>query len=130
MTCDPRGIIGKRERSASRMQGPARGDTMIPIPSHSPAISDLSGSSASGEHGEGAGRQSCHNEFGTGMIPIGLVPIPSKDGSGTDARTGMAQRAKKSEEDFLGMGLDDVDERAVCVCLDAWTLDVYFPSRR
>jgi hypothetical protein len=127
-TCDPRGIVAKHEREKYRPYGSPYNEGVNHMPSHSPALSDMSGSSASADHGEAADRSGrgrpCRPGFG-GMSPYGSVPVTSKD-IGTGARPGAVYRVRKkpsgpgAEGEKLGMGLEDVDERAVrpCFCVD------------
>ncbi|KAF8507715.1 hypothetical protein JB92DRAFT_2832683 [Gautieria morchelliformis] len=120
-TCDPRGIIGKHEREKYRTYGSPYNEAVIPLPRHSPALSDMSGSSASGDYGEAAGRSGRggphRSDFETGLSPYCAVPMGSKD-AGIGVRTGVVYRIRKpsgsgAEDEMLGMGLEDVDERAL-----------------
>ncbi|KAF8578169.1 hypothetical protein K439DRAFT_498636 [Ramaria rubella] len=118
-TCDPRGITAEDPHVRSA----GYGDPIIPHPSHSPALSDHSASS-SGRQGNmeerrGNGRSRCpEQDPGEGFhgMSKGLGLVPS---TGSGERPAIYKIKKKpgvgpgTGEEMLGMGLEDVDERAV-----------------
>lgn len=122
--------MGELERGEFHAHGNGYRDARIPIPSHSPALSDLSGSSGSGEPageaavGSGNGRLR-RADIVSRPCPYPLVPSSKGAVGGTAARSGsgMMYKIKKkpggvgSEGQVLGMGLEDVDEHAVSMPL-------------
>lgn len=128
-TCDPRGIVGEQGRDDSRTRANGYRGTIMPLPSHSPTLSDISGSSASGERGEAvSGTGTGRPDFRPAMSSYGSVPGESKCVDGArDAPSEFVYKLKKKSgngngEEILGMGLEDVDERAVRVHLSLQTL--------